>query len=215
MTQRPPSDASPAALPSGPVLVATKLHAPEPRPGLVPRTRLVSLLVEGAGRKLTLVCAPAGWGKTVLLTQWQAADASTRSFAWVQLDARDDDPVRLWGHVIGALRTVESNVGRESLGALPVAGQGLIDAVLAPLLNELATYTRRIVLVLDDYHFIHDRRIHESVAFLLRHLPPNVRLAIASRSDPPLPLGALRASGQLTEIRAAQLLSPMTRHASC
>jgi ATP/maltotriose-dependent transcriptional regulator MalT len=89
---------------------------------------------------VAIICGrgPAGWGKTVLLTQWQASDAATRSFAWVQLDARDDDQVRLWSQVIGALRTIQPNVGRESLAALPVAGQGLIDAVLAPLLSELA-----------------------------------------------------------------------------
>ena len=130
MTEAQPSDTGFMTLPSRPVLVATKLHAPEPRPGLVLRTRLVSRLVEGADRKLTLICAPAGWGKTVLLTQWQTSDAATRSFAWVQLDARDDDQVRLWNHVIGALRTIESNVGRESLAALPVAGQGIIERCL-------------------------------------------------------------------------------------
>ena len=114
-----------------PTLVATKLHIPTLRVGMVPRDRLVAQLLAGAERRLTLVCAPAGWGKTVLLAQWHASAEERRPFAWVQLDPNDDDPVRLWRHVIGALRTVEPDIGDQALGALPVAGPALIDAVVA------------------------------------------------------------------------------------
>jgi LuxR family maltose regulon positive regulatory protein len=188
-----------------PVLVATKLRVPELRPGLVPRGELVEGLVEGGGRKLTLVCAPAGWGKSSLLGEWHASGGERRPFAWASLDAGDDDPVRFWSYLIGALRTVEPEIGRASLAALPAAGPALVDAVVAPLLNELAALPHGLVLVLDDYHLVHDRLIHESVGYLLQHLPSRVQLAVASRSDPPLPLGRLRAADEITEVRAAEL----------
>jgi LuxR family transcriptional regulator, maltose regulon positive regulatory protein len=192
-------------LSSVPLLVTTKLQVPELRPGLVPRSELVARLVDGAGRRLSLVCAPAGWGKSILLGEWHAAGEETRPFAWVSLDAGDDDPVRFWSYVIAALRTVEPEIGRDSLAALPAAGSVLVDVVLPPLLNELAALPRPLVLVLDDYHLVHDRLIHESVAYFLLHLPRPVQLAVASRADPPLPLGRMRAAGDVTEVRAAEL----------
>jgi LuxR family transcriptional regulator, maltose regulon positive regulatory protein len=189
----------------GPALVATKLHVPEVRPGLVPRRELLDRLIAAEDRKLTLVCAPAGWGKTVLLGEWHARPEETRPFAWVSLDPGDDDPVRFWGYVIAALRTLEPELGGSALRALPAAGPGLVDAVVAPLLNELVELPTRLVLVLDDYHLVHEGPIHASVGFLLRHLPHNVHLAIATRAMPPLPLGGLRASGEMLEVRAAEL----------
>ena len=190
---------------SEPVLVATKLHVPDLRPGLVAREDLVTRLVEGADRKLTLVCAPAGWGKTLLLSEWHASKDESRPFAWVSLDPGDDDPARFWSYAIAALRTVEPELGHRALTALPSAGPDLVDVVVAPLLNELASLTRRIVLVVDDYHFVRNELIHTSVAYLLRHLPRSSQVAIASRADPPLQLAALRAAGEVTELRAADL----------
>jgi LuxR family maltose regulon positive regulatory protein len=187
------------------VLVATKLQVPERRPGMVERKELVARLLEGPSRKLTLVCAPAGWGKTVLLSEWHAAEAESRPFAWVQLDPSDDDPVRLWSYLIGALRTVEPDVGTASLAALQAARPALVEVVLPPLLNELAALHRPIVLVLDDYHLVRDERVHESIAYLLKHLPRTAQLVIARRADPPLPLGSLRAAGEVNELRVAQL----------
>jgi LuxR family transcriptional regulator, maltose regulon positive regulatory protein len=172
---------------------------------MVDRQELVARLVAGADRKLTLLCAPAGWGKTALLSEWHAAEAETRPFAWVQLEPSDDDPVRLWSYVIAALRTVEPGIGASALAALPAAGPALIDAVLPPLLNELASLSRPIVFVLDDYHLVREQRVHESIAYLLRHLPRTVQLAIASRADPPLPLGSLRAANDVNELRVAEL----------
>src|SRR5712691_11564953 len=174
--------------PALPVLVAAKLHVPAVRAGLVSRGELVGRLVDAGDCKLVLVCAPAGWGKTSVLSQWHSA-AGPGVFAWVSLDPGDDDRVRFWSYVIGAVRTVAPEVG----------------AVLPSLINELAAAGRRVVLVLDDYHCVRNESIHASVAFLLRHLPPNVQLAIATRADPPLRLGRLRAAGEVLEIRAAQL----------
>jgi ATP/maltotriose-dependent transcriptional regulator MalT len=164
----------------------------------------VARLIE-EGRKLTLVCAPAGWGKSVLLGEWQAAREESRSFAWVSLDRGDSDAVRFWSYVIGALGMIEPQFGLASLAALPAAGPDLIDVVVAPLINDLAASSHRIVLVLDDYHVLRAEGVHESVEFLLHHLPKNIHLAIACRADPPLPLATLRARGEITEVRAEEL----------
>jgi LuxR family maltose regulon positive regulatory protein len=196
---------TPPALPTEPVLVATKLFVPELRAGHVSRAGLVSHLIAGGERKLALLCAPAGWGKTILLGEWSASADESRPFAWVSLDPADDDPVRFWSYVIGALRTVEPTFGDEALAALPNAGSSLVDLVLPRLINELASSSMRRVLVLDDYDLVHHALIHTSVGYLLRHLPRTLQLAIASRADPPLPLAGLRASGEITEIRADQL----------
>jgi ATP/maltotriose-dependent transcriptional regulator MalT len=188
-----------------PELVATKLHVPRLRPGLVPRRELVSRLVAERDRKLTLVCAPAGWGKSTLLSEWCASPEETRPFAWLSLDAADHDPVRFWSYAIGALRSVRPELGAAPVAALRSAGPDLADVVVTPLINELAALPAPLVLVLDDYHLVRAEPIHSSLAFALRHLPPTVHLAIASRADPPLPIGALRVAGQVTEIRAADL----------
>ncbi len=195
-----------AAVPSPePVLVATKLHVPEVRPGFVSRGELVARLVAGGEGKLVLLCAPAGWGKTILLSEWSASPDESRPFAWVSLDPGDDDPVRFWSYLIGALRTVDPALGDEALARLPSAGPSLVDVVLPPLINELAGSSLRSVLVLDDYDLVHNELIHTSVSYLLRHLPRTLQLAIASRADPPLPLSGLRASREVTEIRAEEL----------
>jgi LuxR family maltose regulon positive regulatory protein len=193
---------APAEAP-GIVLVATKLHAPAVRRGMVARDVLVLRLAAGRYGKLALVCAPAGWGKTVLLSQWRKAEQ--RPFAWVSLDPADDDPVRFWSYVIGALRTLVHGFGEGVLAALPNAGPGLVDLVLPRLINELAGLPEPVVLVLDDYHLLRDPLIHESVGFLLRHAPRTIQLALATRTDPPLPLARLRAAGELVEIRADEL----------
>jgi LuxR family maltose regulon positive regulatory protein len=189
----------------GPVLVETKLHVPQVRAGMVSRRELVDRLSGRRERKLALLCAPAGWGKTMLLSEWRASEQERRSFAWVSLDPTDSDPVRFWSYLIAALRTVDPELGATSLAALPAAGTALIDAVVAPLINDLTRLERPLVLVLDDYHLVRHEAVHSSVAFLLRHLPPHLELGIASRADPPLPLGSLRVAGDVLEIRAAEL----------
>ena len=190
---------------SEPVLVETKLHAPALRSGLVPRPQLLARLVAGRERKLTLVCAPAGWGKSTLLSEWSASPEESRPFAWVLLDPADSDPVPFWLYVIGALRSVRPGLGTVPLAALRSAGRDVVDVVVAPLINELAALAAPLVLVLDDYHLVRGEAVHASLGFLLRHLPATLHVAIASRVDPPLPLGGLRAAGEVTEIRAADL----------
>ena len=150
-----------------------------------------------------MICAPAGWGKTVLLAQWHASER--RPFAWVSLDPSDDDPVRFWSYVIAALRTVAPGFGGAVLAALPNAGPGLVDVVLPRLINELAELPEPVVLVLDDVHVLQDELVHASLAFVIRHLPRTVHLALATRAEPALPLARLRAAGELVELRADEL----------
>jgi LuxR family transcriptional regulator, maltose regulon positive regulatory protein len=174
------------------------------RKGLVRRDRLVAAILAAADARLTLIQAPAGSGKTTLLSEWQAASAEARPFAWLSLDSGDNDPVRFWEGVIEALRTVRPGIGERPLGLL-TGPTSLTEVVLPLLVNELAEAPGRVVLVLDDHHLVVNPTIHESLAFLLDHLPETVQLAIASRSEPPLPLGRLRVRREIVEIRAADL----------
>ena len=190
-----------AAPPERDVLLATKLHMPAARPELVPRPRLAEWLDEGLTRGLILVCAPAGYGKTVLLADW--ARNGKRPVAWLSLDAADNDPARFWRHVVAALDGVCPGIGERVAPLLgppaPTSFQGLTTA----LINELAS--DEALLVLDDYHLIGARQVHESLGFLLEHRPGGLCVGLASRSDPPLGLARRRARGQLTEVRAADL----------
>jgi ATP/maltotriose-dependent transcriptional regulator MalT len=190
-------------------LLETKLYVPSPRAGLIPRPRLSERLDGGAAAKLMLVSAPAGFGKSTLLAAWLAAGptASTdqRSAAWVSLDRGDNDPVSFWSYVIAALQTVVPGVGSDALALLASPQPPPIELVLTALLNELASTGGDIVLVLDDYHVIDAREIHDGLTFLLDHLPPRLHVVIASRADPAVPLARLRARGELVEVRAADL----------
>ena len=187
-------------------LLETKLYIPKWRPGLVSRPRLIERLDQGTERKLTLVSAPAGFGKTTLLAEWLAATpGSERPAAWVSLDQSDNDPTLFWAYFITALQTVQSGVGGSTLSLLRSSHLPPIEALLGTLLNEISTISQDFVLVLDDYHLIDAQPIHVGTAFLLDHLPPQMRLLIAGRSDPPLPLSRLRGRGELTELRAADL----------
>jgi LuxR family maltose regulon positive regulatory protein len=158
---------------------------------------------------LTLVSAPAGFGKTTLLTEWlaagPAAPANERLVAWLSLDRADNDPASFWTYVIAALRTVASEVGESALALLQAPQPPPIETVLTALLNDLSAAAGEIVLVLDDYHVIDARDVQDGMAFLLDHLPPGLHVVIASRADPGLPLARWRARGELVEIRAAEL----------
>ena len=182
-------------------LLATKLYLPGPQPGQVQRPRLMARLDEGLARGLVLVCAPAGYGKTVLLADW--ARRGGQPVAWLSLDAGDNDPARFWRHAVAALDRARPGTGERVAPLLgppaPSSFQGLVTA----LINDLAA--DEAMLVLDDYHVIGSPQVHESLAFLAEHRPAGIGVALASRSDPPLPLPRLRARGQLTEIRAAEL----------
>jgi LuxR family maltose regulon positive regulatory protein len=187
------------------VLAATKLHIPAVRTGLVARPGLVDELVARGAHRLTLIGAPPGYGKTTLLAEWHSSPREGRPFAWLSLDEGDNDPVRFWTGVVGALRTVVPEFGDDALGALEARNIGLVEVALPLLLNELSGLDDDIVLVLDDYQFVHDEQVHESLAFLLDHLPAAHHVALATRVDPPLPLARMRARGELREIRARQL----------
>jgi len=196
-------------VPAPPLLLETKLYVPRPRRDLVPRPRLSARLDRGAASRLMLVSAPAGFGKTTLLTEWlatrPAGPAGQRLVAWLSLDRGDSDPVSFWAYVIAALRTVAPGVGESALAQLHARQRPPIETVLTALLNDLAGVAADIVLVLDDYHVIEAREVQDGMAFLLGHLPPRLHVVIASRADPALPLARLRARGELTEIRAADL----------
>ena len=187
------------------VLLATKLHVPSPRPGLVARPRLVEALDEGLARGLVLVCAPAGFGKTALLADW--VRSGDRRVAWLSLDAADDDPARFWRHVVAALDRARPGIAERAGPLLGPPAPASFEGLVTALVNDLAAQPGEdaVLLVLDDYHLIDAQPVHASLAFLLEHLPPGLRLVLASRSDPPLPLARLRASGQLAELRAADL----------
>ena len=180
------------------VLLATKLSVPPQRPNRTARARLIERLMAGARGTLTLVVAPAGYGKTTLLSEWCAALAGDAGrpavpVAWLGLDAGDNDLVRFLRYVAAALRQAGAPVG--------TAG----DSLAVGLINDLTTLPGDVVLVLDDYQVIEAPDVHQAVAFLLEHLPPRVHVVIATRADPPLPLARLRARGQLAELRAANL----------
>jgi len=202
----------------------TKLYAPRVRPEVVSRPRLIERLNAGLRRKLSLISAPAGFGKTTLLSEWTQAlgrtglpraglDAASPStaVAWLSLDESDNDPTRFLAYLIAALQTVQMDLGIPALATLQSLQPPPAETVLSTLINEFATLTQGnqegspSVLVLDDYHRITARPVHQILTFLLDRLPPQIHLAIAGRADPPLPLARLRAQGQLTELRAADL----------
>jgi LuxR family maltose regulon positive regulatory protein len=189
---------------AGPLL-ETKLHVPRWRRNLVARPRLSERLSRGAESALTLVSAPAGFGKTTLLAEWLAvAAADGQSVAWLSLDQRDNDPALFWTYVVAALNTGAPGGGAGALSLLEPP-RPPNEAGLVTLLNDLDAISNDVVLVLDDYHVIDARDVQDGVAFLLEHLPPQIHLVIASRTDPPLPLARLRGRGELAEIRAADL----------
>jgi len=186
-------------------LLTTKLYSPPPRPDLLSRPRLVRRLEEGLrpGHRLTLISAPAGYGKTTLLSEWVAQ--TDRPVAWLSLDEADNDPVRFWTYLIAALQQVEPDLGRGIPEALRSPQRPPIESLLTPLINQIATLVEPVVLVLDDYHLISARQIQEGMTFLLEHQPGTLHLLIATRADPPLPTFRLRARGQLDELRSDNL----------
>jgi LuxR family maltose regulon positive regulatory protein len=187
-------------------LLETKFYVPGRHRELVPRPRLRERLNRGAEAKLTLVSAPAGFGKTTVLAGWAAAaPAGGRAVAWLSLDEGDRDAASFWTYLIAALRTAVPGVGAGALSLLQSHQPPPIETVLALLLNELGAVPNDVVLVLDDYHVIDARDVHDGMGFLLDHLPPRVHLVLATRADPTLPLARLRARGELVELRAADL----------
>lgn len=154
---------------------------------------------------MTLVLAPAGWGKSTLLADWQASSAEPRVFAWLALDEHDNDPVRFWTYTIESLRKVVPEVGASSLALTRTPGLNLAEVMIPVLVNELAASPNDVVLVLDDYHLIAHEAIHEGLVRFVRHMPSTLELVLATRAEPPFSLARLRASGDLVEIDARGL----------
>ena len=185
------------------VAVETKLLAPERRPGFVERPRLVDALEAGRARRVTVISAPTGFGKTSALTEWGAS--SPARFAWVSLDEGDADPARFWTYLVAAVEGAAPELPGTSGRRLRGSGVTIADEVIPVLVNELAMVTAPLVLVLDDYHAISADDVHGGVNYLLERLPPDVHVVIAGQAAPPLRLGRLRARDELNEYRAEQL----------
>jgi len=206
-------------------LLRTKFYVPPARPEWVSRPRLLAMLDGGLNCKLTLLSAPAGFGKTTLLAAWRGAqgsasaapparasrsqDASSLSLpaavAWLSLDEEDNDPVRFWTHFITALRESPAALGKVALATLDAPQPPPIQVLVSNLLNEILETTTPLLVILEDLHFIDDPQVHESLTFLLDQLPPYIHLVVSSRSDPPWPLARLRAQGEMVELRARDL----------
>ncbi|MEZ4865596.1 MAG: LuxR C-terminal-related transcriptional regulator [Caldilineaceae bacterium] len=208
-------------------ILATKLYIPPPRPNLVSRPRLIAQLHESLHRKLTLISAPAGFGKTTLVSSWisdlrlpisdfrgdtvpagQSVNRQSKignQVAWLALDEEDRDPFRFLAYFVAALQTVVENVGKQVMGALQAPQPPPLEVLLTMLINEMVALPHQCVLILDDYHVLDSSAVDQALTFLLEHLPPQLHLVITTREDPPLPLARLRARAQLTEVRAADL----------
>lgn len=185
-----------------PILLA-KLSAPPLRSRLVARSRLIRKLDQGVESGFVLVSAPAGYGKSTVLSAW--VSQMQWPAAWLSLDDRDNDPARFLAYLAAALRTIEVSVGEELESPLQSASPPAIEMLLTSLVNRLAQFDRHFWLILDDYHFIQNQAVHQAIGFLLEHRPAPLHLAIATRADPPLPLARLRVRSQMVELRLADL----------
>jgi LuxR family maltose regulon positive regulatory protein len=184
-------------------LLNTKLFIHRPRSNLVSRPRLTERLNAGLGRKLTLIAAPAGFGKTTLLSEW--IPTSPRCVAWLSLDEGDNDPTQFWAYFISSLQQLRSDLGAGALALLQSPQAPPINSILTALINDISAFPEAFAMVLDDYHVISYEPIHEALAFLIAHLPANMHLVLTTRVDPPLLLARLRGRDRLTELRANDL----------
>ncbi|MBE2197414.1 MAG: LuxR family transcriptional regulator [Anaerolinea sp.] len=195
-------------------ILATKLYVPPPRPKIVLRPRLIERLNEGLQRKLTLISAPAGFGKTTLISEWVTGCQRLEPeicVAWLSLDEGDNDPAGFLTYLVAALQAISaqhspvSNIGEGVLAVLQLPQPPPIETILTAVLNEITAIPHNFILVLDDYHVIDSKPVDNALTFLVERLPPQMHLVITTREDPRLPLARLRARGQLTELRAADL----------
>jgi LuxR family maltose regulon positive regulatory protein len=186
-------------------ILATKLYIPPPRPKVVLRPRLIERLNEGisSGCKLTLISASAGFGKTTLVSEWLVG--CDQKVAWLSLDEGDNDPTRFLTYLVAALQTIAPNIGKGVLAILQSPQPPPTELILTTLLNDITTISDSFILVFDDYHLIDAKSVDNALTFLIEHLPPKMHLVITTREDPHLPLARLRARGQCTELRAADL----------
>ena len=186
---------TPATAPAPSAILATKLYVPPLRTSAVRRLRLVAQINEGLERNLILVSAAAGFGKTTLLSEW--AGGCGRPVAWLSLDEGDADLARFLAYLVAALQTIAPGVGNGVLGVLQSPQPPPVDVLLTALLNEVAAIPRPFVLVLDDYHLADAKPVDDALSFLLKHLPPQMRVVVATREDPALPLARMRRAASL------------------
>lgn len=187
-------------------LIETKLYMPRWRPGLISRPRLIQRMKQGMSGKLTLVAAPAGFGKSTLLAEWIAElNSREKDVAWVSLEGSDNDAVFFWTYFIKALQKIHPTIGESALLLLQAPQPAPIETILTSLINEVNTGKEEYIIILDDYHLIDTPEIHQGIVFLLEHLPAQMHLVLASRVDPPVPLSRLRARGELLELRSGDL----------
>ncbi len=202
----PPAHSTAQRAPADPFtpLLSTKLHTPRLRAQLISRPQLTEHLQAGIQGSLTLISAPAGFGKTTLLAQWR--EALRIPVAWLSLETQDNEPVRFFSYLVAALQTLDPGIGTSALELLQTPQPAALETVLTLLTNDLSSrQTEDFALVLDDYHLITAEPIHRCVTSLVEHLPPRMHLVLATRADPPLPLARLRAGGRLSEVRTADL----------
>ena len=185
------------------LILPTKLFAPPLRPGWILRQRLIEQLNAGNQCKLTLVSAPAGYGKTTLVSSW--LHETNIPSSWLSLDEGDNDPIRFFQYFIAALQKLFPDIGADLSGMLPAVQPPSFDTLINLLINETTRQADPFVLVLDDFHVIHSEAVLKMLSYLLEHLPPQMHLVILTRTDPPLPLSRLRVRNQLLDIRADQL----------
>ena len=188
--------------------LATKLYVPAPGMRVVPRPRLAARLDAGRDRKLMLVSAPAGWGKTTLLADWirdARTGASRLRCGWLSLDAGDNDLVRFLGYLVAALQAAAPGLGADSLEMLASPSPPPAEQLLTGLINEIGDTRAPITLVLDDFHIIVEPQVQQAVQFLVEHMPPSLHVILSGRADPPWPLARLRARGEMAELRSADL----------
>ena len=192
-------------------LLATKFFVPSSSHPVIPRQHLSTLLNQGLRRKLTLISAPAGFGKSTLLSAWVQSfpqeNPEAPLVAWVSLDEDDNEPVLFWTYALTALDTQQPGLCAQLLAYLQTlhAPTPPLRYVLQALINILASRTGQFLLVLDDYHLITQAEVHSSLTYLVEHLPPQLHIVLATRADPPLPLSLLRARGEMLEVRTNQL----------
>jgi len=204
-TPRDGNDAAGDATAGGRVpLLRSKLVPARAPEGIAPRGQLLDRLREGRSRKLTFVCAPAGFGKTTLLAQWCEMDRERMPFVWVSADEADSDPVRFWNHVIAGLKAAHARVGTDSIETLR-AGSAKVGSVVLPLLAEELSDAPALILVIDDWHLVRSPVCDESMRLFVEQAPPDLQIVLSSRSEPNLPVGRWRAHGELSEVRAADL----------
>jgi LuxR family maltose regulon positive regulatory protein len=184
-------------------ILKTKLFIPRPRSNLVARPRLTNRLSAGLDGKLTLIAAPAGYGKTTLLSEW--IPQSPRCITWLSADQDDNDPTIFWSYLIASFQQIHPEIGASAQSLLQSAEAPLLTSIITSIINDIVVFNEPFATVIDDYHFIGNPHIHESVTYLIEHLPENIHLIITTRIDPYIPLSKLRAQNRLTELRANDL----------